>query len=153
MKSWCRLLWICFLVFPCTTAFATPPAPAPKAKAHAVATTPKPAPTQKLTLSLAAMCESVEDLTPVGRAVVFSVSVGKVNCFTLFDPVPATTQIFHKWYHRDRLSTKIRLRVYPPRWATYSLIQLRETDKGPWRVEITDKQGHLLGTLRFSITD
>lgn len=119
--------------------------------------TPEPAKVEAqqktLALALATMCESVEDLQPVNRAVVFPVSVGRVNCFTVFNPVPETTQIYHRWYHRDELSTQIRLRLNPPRWATYSLIQLRETDKGPWRVEITDKNNHLLGVLRFSITD
>ncbi|QCQ22565.1 DUF2914 domain-containing protein [Desulfoglaeba alkanexedens] len=48
---------------------------------------------------------------------------------------------------------QIRLKVNPSRWATYSLIRLRETDKGPWRVEISDERNNLLGTVRFSITD
>jgi hypothetical protein len=30
---------------------------------------------------------------------------------------------------------------------------LRETDKGPWRVEISDQNGRVFSTLRFSITD
>jgi hypothetical protein len=118
---------------------------------------PQPAPTnsqpKQLTLSFAAMCESVENLTPVNPAVVFSVSAGRVNCFTAFNPVPEATEIYHRWYHRDELSTQIRLRLNPPHWATYSLIQLRETDKGPWRVEITDMNDRILGVLRFSITD
>jgi len=38
-------------------------------------------------------------------------------------------------------------------WSTYSQIQLRETDKGPWRVEISDQNGKVFDVLRFSITD
>ena len=99
------------------------------------------------------MCEQIEDYSPVNIAVVFSVTVGKISCFTSFDPVPTETQIEHKWYHKDTLSTKKRLFLKPPRWSTYSSIQLRETDKGPWRVEIVDNNNRILGILRFSVTD
>ena len=107
----------------------------------------------RIGLSHASMCEKVESLAPVRQAVVFSASAGQVYCFTSFDPVSQPTLIYHRWYHHDELSTQTRLRLYPPRWATYSVIQLRETDKGPWRVEVTDQNGRVLDILRFSITD
>ncbi len=99
------------------------------------------------------MCQRVENLTPIYPSAVFSVSSGQVCCFTSFDRVPSNTVIYHKWYHRDELSTQTRLRLYPKKWSTYSVIQLRETDKGPWRVEIVDQSGHVFDVLRFSITD
>jgi len=108
---------------------------------------------QKMKLARAVMAEKVENLLPVRSAVAFPVGIGQVYCYTSFDPVPQPAVIYHRWYHRENLSTQTRLRVYPPRWSTYSVIQLRETDKGPWRVEITDTSGHVLDVLRFSITD
>ena len=108
---------------------------------------------QKLTLKQALMSERVENLTPVNPGLVFSVSSGQVCCYTSFDPVPQHTVIYHRWFRRDELSTQTRLRLYPSKWATYSVIQLRETDKGPWRVEIIDQNGHVFDVLRFSITD
>ena len=108
---------------------------------------------QEVMLAHATICEKVENLSPVRPSVVFSTSVGQVSCFTSFDPVPQPTLVYHRWYHRDELSTQTRLRLYPPRWATYSVIQLRETDKGPWRVEISDQNGRVFDVLRFSITD
>ncbi len=108
---------------------------------------------QKMKLARAVMAEKVENLLPVRSAVAFPVGIGQVYCYTSFDPVPQPAVIYHRWYHRENLSTQTRLRVYPPRWSTYSVIQLRETDKGPWRVEITDTNGHVLEVLRFSITD
>lgn len=108
---------------------------------------------KKLKMDRAIMCEEIKDLVPQNPAVVFSIKIGKVSCFTSFDPVPEKTFIYHNWFHRDDPSTKKRLTLQPPRWATYSTIQLRETDKGPWRVEISDQQGNVLGILRFSITD
>jgi hypothetical protein len=108
---------------------------------------------QRPKLSTTTMCERVENLAPLRPGIVFSVSNGQVCCFTAFDPVPQPALIYHRWYHRDELSTQTRLRVYPPKWSTYSVIQLRETDKGPWRVEITDQNGRIFNVLRFSISD
>ena len=108
---------------------------------------------EKPVLVQAAMCEEIEGYSPVNPAIVFSIEIGKVSCFTSFDPVPEEMYIYQKWYHRDKLSTKQKLRLKPPRWSTFSSIQLRVADKGPWRVEITDHEGNVLNVLRFSITD
>lgn len=106
-----------------------------------------------LELAKASMCERIEDYSPVNLAVVFSVSVGRISCFTSFDPVSKETQIEHRWYYKDTLTTKKKLYLKTPRWSTYSSIQLREVDKGPWRVEIIDSNNRILGVLRFSVTD
>ncbi|HUV50465.1 MAG TPA: DUF2914 domain-containing protein [Anaerolineae bacterium] len=108
---------------------------------------------QKLTLTHTVMCEEIKDYAPYNSAVVFSIAIGKVSCFTSFDPVPEKTFIYHEWYYQDKLSAKKKLYLQPPRWSTYSSIQLRETDKGPWRVQILDHKGNLLDIVRFSITD
>ena len=108
---------------------------------------------EALTLAEAVMCEGIESYTPRIPAVVFSIEIGKVNCYSSFDPVPEKTHIYHRWYYKDKLTNRKRLYLKPPRWATYTSIQLREADRGPWRVEITDKDGNIFKTLRFSITD
>jgi hypothetical protein len=113
---------------------------------------PEPAP-QKLTMVKASLCESIEGSTPRNEAIVFSVAIGKVSCLTSFDPVPEQTIIFHNWFYRDELTTRRQLTLQTPRWATFSSIQLRDADKGPWRVEVTDENGNNMQTLRFSITD
>lgn len=112
-----------------------------------------PEPTKNLTLVKAAMCEGIKDLVPRNEAIVFSMRTGKVYSFTSFDPVPEKTFIYHNWFFRDRPRRRVKLSLRTPRWATFSRIKLRKGDKGPWRVEITDKQGNILRTLRFSITD
>ncbi|MFO7459887.1 MAG: DUF2914 domain-containing protein [Desulfatiglandales bacterium] len=105
------------------------------------------------TLVHAVVCEDVTDRSPQRQGVVFSVRAGKVACYTAFDPVPRRTVIYHNWYRQDELNTTIRLVLQPPRWASYSSIQLREIDRGPWRIEIADQEGRVLHVLRFSITD
>ena len=108
---------------------------------------------QQLSLAQAVMCEEIKDHAPHNQAIVFSVTNGSTSCFTSFDPVPEKTYIYHDWFYRDKLTTRIKLFLRPPRWSTFSRIQLREADKGPWRVEITDRKGALLCIVRFSITD
>jgi hypothetical protein len=101
----------------------------------------------------ALMCERIEGYMPVHHAVVFSIDVGQISCYTSFDNVRKTTHTLHKWYRRDTLITSKRLTLKSPSWSTYSSIQLRQADKGPWRVEIYNANTKLLKTLRFSVTD
>ena len=110
-------------------------------------------PGEKLTLVEAMMCEDIESGAPRNPTVVFSVVRDKAVCFTAFDPVPEKTVIYHNWFYRDKPSARIKLSLRPPRWSTFSSIKLRETDKGPWRLEVSDSEGTILHILRFSITD
>jgi hypothetical protein len=107
----------------------------------------------KIVLVQAVICEDLRELIPQNPTTVFSIERRKAICFTSFDPVSKKTIIYHQWIHRDRTSAKIKLTLKPPRWSTYSSIQFRAEDIGPWRVEITDSQGHILDVLRFSITE
>jgi hypothetical protein len=107
----------------------------------------------KLALVQALVCEEVKEGIPSNPAIAFSISAGKIYCYTLFDQIAEDTVVYHHWFFRDKPSARIRLSVRHPRWSTFSSIQLREADKGPWRVEITDSGGRLLKILRFSVTD
>ena len=108
---------------------------------------------KKLGITQAVMCEGLKDYAPRNPAVVFSIAIGKVFCFTSFVSVPKNMYIYHSWYRRDRLITTKRLSLKTPKWSTFSSIQLREADKGPWRVEIKDKNSKIIKIMRFSITD
>ena len=107
----------------------------------------------KIALVKAVMCEGLQELIPQNSTTVFSIERRKAICFTSFDQVPKKTIIYHQWFHRDQTSAKIKLTLKPPRWSTYSSIQFRAEDIGPWRVEITDAQGRIFQILRFSITE
>lgn len=107
----------------------------------------------KILLVQALMCEDMLELVPRNPTTVFSIERRKVICFTSFDPVTEKTIVYHRWFHRGQNSAKMKLTLNPPRWSAYSSIQLRAEDIGPWRVEITDTQGHILEILRFSITE
>ena len=107
----------------------------------------------KMVMAQAVMCEFIENFQPVNPAVAFSISLGEVFCFSNFDPVFEKTYIFHNWYKKDKLIFSMRLTLSPPKWSSFSRIQIRDADKGPWRVEIRDTADTLLQTLRFSMVD
>ena len=109
--------------------------------------------TDQLHLSEAVICETLDNFKPLNPSAAFSVQTGSVMCFTAFDRVSTQTSIFHDWIRQDKLIFRKKLVLKTPSWSSVSSIQLREADKGPWRVEIRDIDGNLLHTLRFSITD
>ncbi len=108
---------------------------------------------EKMVLERGLMCESIENFQPVNPAVVFSIGNEEVYCYSEFDPVYEKVKIFHKWFKKDKLIFSMPLTLSPPKWASLSKIQLRDADKGPWRVEIQDLEGNILKTLRFGISD
>jgi hypothetical protein len=120
---------------------------------YPVASEEAPAVAEGPRLVRAVMSEAIEKLVPVNPAIVFSIDLGRISCFTEFDPVPKKAVIHHKWYRRDSLISARQLTINPPRWSSFSSMQLRDADKGPWRVEVTDENGKLIESLRFSITD
>ncbi|MGD2099705.1 MAG: DUF2914 domain-containing protein [Desulfobacterales bacterium] len=107
----------------------------------------------QLELFQALMCEEIYSNAPRNPTAAFSVKQKKAICFTSFSQVPQKMIIYHNWYHRDVPSAKIRLTLKPPRWSTYSSIELNTADIGPWRVEITTEAGTVLEVLRFSVTE
>jgi len=106
-----------------------------------------------LNVEKAIICEEIVNREPAKKAVVFRNGIERIYCYTIMDKVQENSVIYHNWYKRDRLSSRIKLSVRPPKWATFSSIQLRDYDNGPWRVDITDADGNILKTVRFSILD
>jgi hypothetical protein len=105
-------------------------------------------------MTRAVICEDIRDGQPVNEGIIFSSDLGKITCFTEFDSIKEKTTIYHCWYFKDNLRAKKKpLVLNPPKWSTFSQMEPRETDKGPWRVEIVDGDGNILQTLRFSIID
>ena len=123
---------------------------------HAQADQPQktfPIPTAGNPVGRSMMCENVIDNHPFNETVLFSIANGKAVCFTYLTQVSKKIILFHNWYKADKLSSRFPLPIEPLQGFTLSKIELRESDKGAWRVEITDEGGNLLKVLRFSITD
>jgi hypothetical protein len=110
-------------------------------------------PSGNFTVVRAMVCEDVKNLLPVNPTVVFSVEKEKAFCFAEIEGIDKSDTIYHDWIRRDVHVVGFKQVLKPPRWSTSSSIALRETDKGPWRVEITDAEGNILKILRFSVVD
>ena len=136
-----------FIVLTCSALLAVP------ATAQVEDRASPPGAIVQLILGEANVCELVKNGIPHNSAIVFSVSSGRIYCFTDFSVVGAKTVIYHNWYHRDQKRTSVKLALRPPRWATFSSMALRNADKGPWQVEVTDEKGEVLKILRFSVID
>ncbi len=108
---------------------------------------------ESIALVQAVLCEDIQDYVPQNPTTVFSIERQTAFSFTAFDPVPQKTFIYHHWFHRSNSIARIKLTLKPPRWSSYSSIQLRAEDIGPWRVEITDAEGNIFQVLRFSVTE
>ena len=106
-----------------------------------------------LTIVQSHICEGVVDRAPVNPTIALSVSRNNAFCFTEIDDIDSPTYVYHNWLRRDAHVFEVKLLIKPPRWSTFSTISLRETDKGPWRVEVTDMEGNILKILRFSVVD
>jgi hypothetical protein len=113
----------------------------------------KPASVKELILGKTVVCETVKKSIPHNAAIVFSISLGRVYCFTEFTTVPQKMHIYHNWFHRDKKRAGVKLLLKPERWATFSYVTFKKEDLGPWRVDVTDQHGNVLRTLRFSIID
>lgn len=121
--------------------------------AEAKTNTQEPATAKELVLGKAIVCEAVKKSIPQNGAIAFSISLGRVYCFTEFPTVPEKMNIYHNWYHRDKKRAGVKLLLKPERWSTFSYVTVKKQDQGPWRVEVTDQEGNVLRTLRFSIID
>ena len=104
-------------------------------------------------LGEATVSEHVKNGIPFNSAAAFSISLGRIYCFTDFVEVGEKTVIYHNWFYRDEKRASVKLALRPPRWATFSSVKLRDSDKGPWQVEVTAANGEVLQILRFSVID
>lgn len=123
------------------------------AQAETESTPQEPAAAKELVMGKAVVCETVKKSIPHNAAIAFSISLGRVYCFTEFLTVPQKMYIYHNWYRRDKKRAGVKLLLKPERWSTFSYVTFKKKALGPWRVEVTDQQGNVLRTLRFSIID
>ena len=100
----------------------------------------------------AAVCTDVVDRQPVDSGTSFSVSTGRLYCFTRIVGAQDPTQVVHAWYFGDEERARVTLSVGGSNWRTYSSKQVQEHEIGAWRVEVLDADGNLLETVAFDVT-
>ena len=97
------------------------------------------------------VCQDVQDREPVGVASTFSSATEKVYAFMEAVEIPADTTADFVWYHGTDELTRVTVKVgQGGRWRTYANKNLYGLT-GPWRVEIQDAEGSILGTAEFEV--
>ena len=105
-----------------------------------------------LRVESASICTGVANREAVDAGTSFSVSVGKLYCFSKIADIQESTEIVHVWYYGETERARLSLGVNPPAWRTYSSKIIQAHEVGAWRVEILDASGNLLETAKFELT-
>ncbi len=105
-----------------------------------------------LNVATAVISKNIADRQPVEPGSSFSVSVGKLFCYSKVTNIQSSTQIYHVWYYGDTERARVALNVNPPNWRTYSSKVIQAHEIGKWHVKILDDANNLLRDIEFDLT-
>ena len=99
------------------------------------------------------MCQKVKNNQAINTASQFSLDIGKVFCHSLLDNNSGKHRdIYHVWYLNGDLKAKVRIRVRSGKEIpAISHREFGNSDKGRWRIEITDSDKKILDTIIFEL--
>ena len=99
------------------------------------------------------MCQKVKNNQPINPGSQFPLDVGKVFCHSLLNNNSGKhSDIYHIWYLNGDLKAKVRIRVRSGKEIpAISHREFGNSDKGRWRIEITDGDKKILDTIIFEL--
>ncbi len=100
----------------------------------------------------AVICKDVVDRVPVDADTVFSVSVGKLCCFTRITGAQIPTTVTHVWYFEETERGRMALPVGSPNWRTMSSKIIQAHEIGRWHVDVLAPNGRVLFTIECETT-
>lgn len=104
----------------------------------------------ELTVEVAAVATSVENLIPIGVSDKFSSSVGRLYCYSKI--IGGEGQdIKHLWYINEKKFGETTLPIKARSYRTYSYVNILLGTKGSGRVDITTDEGKVLKSIDFYI--
>ena len=104
-----------------------------------------------LKVAAAAIGQGIADRQPVDPGTTFSVTVGRLYCYSKITDIQSTTEIVHVWYYGDTERARVTLSVNPPSWRTHSSKIIQAHEIGKWHVKILDAAGNTLENVDFQI--
>jgi hypothetical protein len=126
---------------------AVPPAPRADAPVNSDAATQS----GDMFVSRAAIALDIEEHEPKDTGSVFPPEVKRLYCFSEIKNGQGS-QIEHRWYWKDQLTTTMTLQVITNRFRTQSAKTIVPTMTGDWRVAIVNsKDESVLKMLSFTI--
>ena len=100
----------------------------------------------------ASICKYVFNRDAVDPGISFKTDVAKLYCHTKIVGAQESTEVVHVWNYGDMERARVTLAVNGSSWRTYSSKIIQPHEIGAWHVDVIDASGHLLETIRFSIT-
>ncbi len=105
-----------------------------------------------LNVATAVISKNIADRQPVEPGSSFSVSVGRLFCYSKVTNIQSSTEIYHVWYYGDIERARVALNVNPPNWRTYSSKIIQAHEIGKWHVKILDDANNMLQDIEFDLT-
>lgn len=105
-----------------------------------------------LDVATAVISKNIVDRQPVEPGSSFSVSIGRLYCYSKVTNVETSTQIYHVWYFGETERARVALNINPPSWRTYSSKIIQAHEVGKWHVKIFDADNNLLKDVEFDLT-
>ncbi len=97
------------------------------------------------------MAESVQDREPVNETEKFPASAEAAYCFLEARSIAQSTDAVFVWYKGDEVVARVTAPLgQGQRWRTYSSKKLNG-QTGEWKVEVQDKDGHVMSTVNFTV--
>lgn len=99
------------------------------------------------------ICKKVKNNQPIGPGRKFSTGIGRVYCHSLLNNNTGKyNDIYHIWYMNGELKAKVRIRVRDgEEIPAVSHREVKPSDTGLWKVEITDNDKKILDTIVFEV--
>ena len=99
------------------------------------------------------MCQKVKNNQPIKPGTQFPLDIGKVFCHSLLNNNSGKhSDIYHIWYLNGDLKAKVRIRIRSGKEIpAISHREFGNSDKGRWRIEITDGDKKILDTIIFEL--
>jgi glucan-binding YG repeat protein len=105
-----------------------------------------------LKVARSAICPEVVNHEPKSSATRYEKGDQRLCCFSKITGAQDTTQIQHKWYHKDNLIGMAILAIKSSNFRTYSARNIKADQDGPWKVEIVDPNSEIvLETVNFIV--
>lgn len=104
----------------------------------------------ELTVEVAAVARSVENLIPVGVADKYPSSVGKLYCYSKITGGDGKS-IKHIWYLNDKKLGETTLAIKSKSYRTYSVETIPSHAKGGGRCDVAAEDGKVLKSVEFVI--
>ena len=96
---------------------------------------------------------SISNNIPIDPKSKFSTDIGEVYCHSLLENnSDKSATIYHNWYLNGDMKAKFRIRVRDGKdIPAVSYREVETSDKGTWKVEITDGYKKILDTIIFEL--